>query len=40
MAAPGARSTGVVGLSSMPFDRWISMRTRFKVALVVFTTAP
>ena len=37
---PGARSIGVVGPSSIPFERWTSTRTRVRVASVVFSTVP
>ena len=40
ITSPGARSTGVVGPSSVPLDRCISIRTLVSVLLVVFSTVP
>ena len=37
---PGARSTGVVGPSSIPFERWTSTLTLLSVVPVVFSTVP
>jgi len=37
---PGARSTGEVGPSSVPFDRCTSTLTRVRVLFVVFSTVP
>ncbi len=40
MTSPGARSIGVVGPSSVPFERWTSILTLVRVLLVVFSTVP
>ena len=37
---PGVRSTGAVGPSSVPFERWTSTLTPLSVAPVVFSTLP
>ena len=37
---PGDTSTGVVGPSSIPLERWTSTLTRLSVAPVVFSTVP